>query len=141
MASYKKSATAESPSAPPAGFDPTTAKVVKQVTVPLHKLKVGDVIYVKVMKAIELAKEMRNKKPGDEDKKPPHLMQIIDLQTGALENIIIGMTLVDEFNDSYPGESYVGRGFKIAVLEQKQTTGGGGKRYNTYAITEIEIPE
>lgn len=122
------------------GFDPTTAAIIRVVTVPLHKLRAGDVLYCKALKAIYQAKPLKNDKDSD-DKEAPHMLDIVNLQTGELEQVICGASLIGIFEDEYPNNAYVGKGFKITVGDQKASKGGGGKRYNTYTVFEIALPQ
>jgi hypothetical protein len=122
-------------------FDPATAKVVKLLTLPLIKLRAGLTVYIKPLEPMFQAKPQKNVKEDDDAaKKPPTLMHVMDLETGELAQIIPGTILADIFNDDYPNQTYVGRGFKIVVGEQKAVQGGGGKRYNQYTVAEIELP-
>lgn len=120
-------------------FDPTTVTIKKVLTVPLIKLRAGMTIYVKALAAMFEAKPIKNAKEADKDKKAPTLLQVLDLETGALAQIILGTILADIFNDEYPQNAYIGKGFKIIVGEQKASQAGGGKRYNQYEVYEIEI--
>lgn len=129
------------PAAAKAAWDPTTAEVVKVLTLPLLKLRAGITIYIKPTEPMFQAKPQKNiKEDDDASKKPPTLMHCVDLQTGELCQIIPGSILADIFNDDYPNQTYVGRGFKIVVGEQKAVQGGGGKRYNQYTVSEIKLP-
>lgn len=123
-------------------FDPTTAEVVKLLTLPLIKLRAGITVYIKPVEPMFQAKPQKNAKPaeGEADKKPPTLMHVVDLETGELAQIIPGSILADIFNDDYPNNGYVGKGFRITVGEQKAVQGGGGKRYNQYTVAEIKLP-
>lgn len=135
-------ATATAAPATSAKWDPTTAEVVKVLTLPLLKLRAGLTIFIKPTEKMFQAKPQKNVKADSEDanKKPPTLMHCIDLQTGEQVQIIPGSILADIFNDDYPNDTYVGRGFKIVVGEQKAVQGGGGKRYNQYTVSEIKLP-
>jgi hypothetical protein len=128
------------PTASPRKFNPADAKVVKVLTLPLIKLRAGMVVYVQPLKAMYEAKPIKNAKPDDKDKKPPTLLDVVNLETGELAQIILGTVLADIFNDEYPQGAYVKKGFKIEVGEQKASQAGGGKRYNQYSVFEIELP-
>lgn len=124
-------------------WDPTTAEVIKVLTLPLIKLRAGLTVYIKPTEPMFQAKPQKNapkSEDGDGIKKPPTLMHCVDLTTGELAQIIPGTILADIFNDDYPNNTYVGRGFKIVVGEQKSVQGGGGKRYNQYTVAEIKLP-
>lgn len=119
-------------------------KIVRVVTVPLLKLKPGMTIYVLVRAAMHKAQPLKteqNPKDGEKAKEPPMLLDVVNLESGELQQVIPGAILVDILNDNYPTASYVGKGFQIAVSEQKASAGGGGRRYNTYNVSEIEVPQ
>lgn len=67
---------------------------------------------------------------------PPKLAHVVNLETGEVQQIIIGSILESELKDAYPEDGYVGKGFEIK--KQKPT---GNKRYAMYQIAEIELPE
>lgn len=141
-ASASAPAAAATATAAPAKFDPSKAKVLKLLTLPLIKLRAGLTIYIKALEPMFVAKANKKEEKGDdgEPRKPPTLMHVLDLESGELAQIIPGTILADIFNDDYPNQTYVGRGFKIVVGEQKSVQGGGGKRYNQYTVAEIELP-
>lgn len=118
-------------------------KVLKLVTLPLFKLKAGSEIFVKILDKAYKATPIKNEapaKPGEAPKEPPMLVNVLKLDTGELGQIIPGSLLIDILNDQYPNDSYVRKGFWIKVGDQKASAGGGGKRYNTYTVSEIELP-
>lgn len=123
----------------PAKFVP---KVIRQVTLPLFKLKPGSEIFVKILDKAYKAAALKGAAPkaGDPVKEPPMLINVLNLETGELGQIIPGASLLDTLNDTYPNDTYVRKGFWIKVGEQKASAGGGGKRYNTYTVSEIELP-
>jgi hypothetical protein len=140
-ASQQTSSTTAVPAVPSTRkFNPADLKVVKVLTLPLIKLRAGMVVYVQPLKAMYEAKPIKNAKPDDKDKKPPTLLDVVNLETGELAQIILGTVLADIFNDEYPQGAYVKKGFKIEVGEQKASQAGGGKRYNQYSVFEIELP-
>lgn len=125
----------------PAKFVP---KILKVITVPLLKLRPGMTVYIKVTEKMEKAAPLKHAAPpkdGEKAKEPPVVFKAVNLETGEVCQIIAGMLLYDTLNDNYPKETYVGKGFAITVNEQKASAGGGGKRYNTYSVSEIEVPK
>lgn len=140
-------AVASAPAAPaettaPAGPRKFVPKVLKVITLPLIKLRPGSELFVQVVSPMFLADAIKNPKPlkeGETAQKPPMLVNVMDLETGEAAQIIPGQILQDIFTDKYPKETYVGKGFWIKVGEKK---GGGGGRsgYNTYTVSEIEVP-
>ena len=129
------------PAGTPAKFVP---KVLKVLTVPLLKLRPGMTVYVKITDPMEKAAPLKHASPpkdGEKGKEPPTLIKCINLETGEVCQVIAGLILFDLLNDTYPKQSYVGKGFSLNVSEQKASAGGGGKRYNTYNVSEIEVPK
>lgn len=127
--------------AAPAKFVP---KILKIVTVPLLKLRPGMTVYLKIIDALKRAEPLKHvaaPTDGTKAKEPPVLFKAVNLETGEPVQCIAGTLLVDVFADHYPNDSYINKGFMITVNEQKASAGGGGKRYNTYAVNEIELPE
>jgi len=146
-------AKAQTPAAPSTVTTITTAntvaddgvfrpKVLKQVTMPLFKLRAGSEIFVKVTGKMFLSKPIKGDTPkdGEKPKEPPTLIPVVKLDTGEIGQIIAGSVLRDIFKDEYPNDSYVGKGFWIVVTEQKEAKVGGGRRYNNYTVSEIEVP-
>lgn len=123
---------------PPTKFVP---KVLKVITLPLLKLRPGSELFVKIVDKMYQADQQKNAKPDKDGKlpNPPMLVNVVNLETGELCQIIPGTILQDIFTDKYPNATYVNKGFWIKVGEKK---GGGGGRssYNTYTVSEIEVP-
>lgn len=132
------------PATPIATAAPTPAKfvpkVIKQVTQNLLKLRPGITVYILAREKMFESKPLKKQTEENKDKKPPTLLPVINLETGEAESIIVGDVLKDVFADEYPKDAYVGRCFMIAVKDQKASAGGGGRRYNTYNVVEIENP-
>jgi hypothetical protein len=116
-------------------------KVIKQVSVNLLKLRPGVQLWALFTAPMAVSKPLKNQSAEDKAKEPPTLLPIVNLESGEVQNIIVGSVLKDLLNDEYPNGSYVGRAFGIAVKEQKDAKAGGGRRYNNYDVVEIEVPE
>jgi hypothetical protein len=115
-------------------------KVKKLVTVPLLKTPDnGTPIYVRITSEIFDAKDTEGRTPraeGTQKKQPPKLAHVVNLETGEVQQIIIGTVLGSELNDQYPDNGYVGKSFEIKKLKP-----AGGKSYAMYQIAEIEVDE
>lgn len=137
--------TKPTPAQEPTVDQPTPAaspfKVIKQVSVNLLKIRAGMTVYVHVTGAMHVAKRLKKESAEDAKKELPTLLPVINLETGEVQEIIVGSVLKDLLDDEYPKNAYVGRGFQIAVKEQKDAKAGGGRRYNTYDVAEIALPE
>jgi len=114
-----------------------TPKVIKQVTMPNLKLEPGVPVYVKVTDPIYDGKE-RKAKEGEEQQKPPKIINVINLETGEANTLVCGAVVVSELDENYEGNSYVGKCFMIEKGKKKE--GAGGRGYFTYSIAEIEDP-
>jgi hypothetical protein len=118
-------------------FDPKKVKVVKQVTVPTLSPKPDAPIYVKMLGAIFVGKEIKSaKKPeeGGVEQKPADLALVVNLETGEEMHLICSAVFKANLQDTYPKDTYVGKAFRVAKLGKR-----AGKRYFDYAIAEIEI--
>lgn len=111
--------------------------VKKLVTVPLLKVPdTGVPVYVKVTSAIFQAKDTNGKTvdASGVKQKPPMLAHVINLETGEVQQIIVGTVLESELKEGYPDDKYVGLSFEIK--KHKPT---GAKKYAMYQISEIEV--
>lgn len=116
-------------------------KIIKQVSVNLMKLRPGVTVYALITGVMAISKPLKNQSDEDKKKEPPTLLPFVNMETGEVQNLIVGAVLKDLLNDEYPKDSYVKRGFMIAVKEQKDAKAGGGRRYNNYDVAEVEVPE
>lgn len=119
-------------------------KVLKVITVPQTKIRPGMELFLLIVAPIVRAPALKNapveKDSEGKEKLPPHLLRAVDLETGEITEIIPGTVLVDLMQETYPLNSYVGRSFQVKCNEQKAAKAGGGRRYNTYSVNEIETP-
>ena len=136
-----KSNTTSEPAAASSSPTPFIPKVLKQISTNLLKLRVGSEVFLKITAAMKVAPMSAKEaaKPEGERKQPPTLIDCVDLPTGETVTIIAGATLKDLLSESYPGDTYVGKGFWIKVIEKKDVQGGGGRSYNVYDVKEIAV--
>ena len=113
-------------------FDPKNVKVVKAVTRPTLSLTPHTPVYVRILKEIYVGKEIKGTEK-DADTKPADIADIINLETGKEQQLVIGAVVKANFEEAYPKASYVGKSFMITKLDKKE-----GKRYFNYEISEIE---
>lgn len=109
----------------------------KLLTKAALKLQVDKPVYVLIMSKIHEGSQ-RGKAQVDSDgkpKKPPMICDIIDLDTGEDCALICAEIIKTELTETYPNDSYVGKGFEITKQKRKE-----GKRYDPYGIAEIEVP-
>jgi hypothetical protein len=65
--------------------------------------------------------------------KPPYTCNIVNLETGEFQYLIMNAVLLSEIERGYPDNSYVGKSF---LIQRGKTI--TGKRYRGYKIVEIE---
>jgi len=123
--------------------DPTTPapkvskfKTKKLLTRALMKLVKGEPRYLLCEKPIYLGKEMPEKDPTKKPKDAAHILECLDLETGEEMQFLVPAVVQGVFKDTYPNESYVGKGFEITKMERQP-----GKGYDPYRVAEIEIPD
>lgn len=106
-------------------------KVAKVVTVPLLKFVIDQPIYVKITGPIFLGKET---KAASDSKKmePAHLCNVINLETGEEQQIIVAKVLHSVLDEEYPEQSYIGKCFELTKGAK-----GSGKSYNPYSVVEL----
>lgn len=108
-------------------------KVKKLVTVPLLKFVIDQPIYVKITSPIFLGKEVKGS--GDSSKmEAAHLANVINLETGEEQQIIIAKVVQGVLDEEYPNQGYVGKAFQLTKLAK-----GSGKRYNPYTVAELDV--
>lgn len=72
------------------------------------------------------------------DRKPPRLVDIINLETGQVMNMIAPAVLEGELEKTYPNDSYVGKTFRMVRLPMKKK-GSTGEGYSLWSVQEIHI--
>ena len=117
------------------GTDPR-ARSVRSVILPVLR-KVDNVpLYVEFVSAMRTSTvkaRVSKDKDGEKSMKPATVAEVINLETGEHANLICNTVLESNLTETYPGEGYVGKQFKIIQYEKAE-----GKRYKTFEITEIE---
>lgn len=120
--------------------------VAKHVTLPHFKLaEDGTPNYFKFLSAIEKGKDLeagkaRKAKDGDaketdEQMEAPDLMEVLDLATGELGQIIVNAVLKSNLEEKYPNNGYVDKMFLIRKLAAVKK---GSRKYYTFEILEIK---
>lgn len=114
-------------------------KIVRHVTMPTLKLVPGTPAYVKITEPIFEGKASKKKEGETEDKKPPKILNVINLETGEAMQLVCGAVVVSEILENYPDDKYVSKCFMIE--KGSKVDAGGGRGYFTYKISEIEEPK
>lgn len=69
-------------------------------------------------------------------RRPPTLVEVLDMDTGEMAQIIAATIIKTELSEAYPNDGYVGLGFEITKQKRKE-----GREYDPYSIVEVEVPE
>lgn len=104
--------------------------IKKRITMELFKLSKNEQ-YFKILGAMKQGEEVKNS-----NKQPPILIEVMNLETAAIGQIIAPKILESELTKHYPNDAYVGKCFALSVTPPVE----GGKKYNLVNITEIEDP-
>lgn len=112
-------------------------KTKKNLTKSLIKFVEGVTVYVKIQGAMFIGKEMKGRASNTEAKKEPAtLCDVVNLETGEEQQIILHAVVKSVFADEYPNDSYIGKGFSLTKMGKEP-----GKTYNKFKVEEIELPE
>lgn len=107
-------------------------KVKRNITLPLLKPAIDVPVYIKVTSPIFTGKAVQ--KAGDSPMEPAKLVNCIDLETGEEAQIIVPAVLSGIFEDEFPENAYVGKGFQITKHAKVS-----GKRYHPFSVAELEL--
>lgn len=105
-------------------------KVVKHVTMPTFKLANDIPLFVTIDDKIFTGKKLK----GEDKKEPAKIVNVTNLTTGEVGQIVLGTVLLSNLMETYPNDGYVGKSFQITKHSKV-----AGKEYNNYTILEIEI--
>lgn len=117
----------------PAPFVPKRKKLL---TRPVLKLIKEQPRYVLLQGRIYIGKEMKQRGAEDKKKEPAHLVDVVDLTTGELAQVIINAVPMSVLSEEYPNYGYVGRCFELTRQTRQE-----GKQYDPFKVEEIEIPD
>src|SRR5487761_605690 len=106
----------------------------KLLTVPVLKFKEGESRYVKITDAMHIGKPQKAKE-GEKAKEPATLANCVNLEDGAICQIIVSAVVKSVLVEEYPNDGYVGKCFSITKQGRNP-----GKQYNQFDIEEIEDP-
>lgn len=106
----------------------------KLLTIPVLKFKEGETRYVKITEAMHVGKPQKAKE-GEKAKEPAVLANCINLEDGAICQIIVSAVVKSVLTEEYPNDGYVGKCF--AITKQGRNP---GKQYNQFDIEEVEDP-
>lgn len=103
-------------------------KKVKNVTLPLFKLANNEPNYLRFDEPVFVGKVVVDKK------EPPTMANVTDLETGEQGQIILGSVLLENLNQHYPDNAYVGKSFEIVKHSPE-----GARKYSLWNVAEIEV--
>lgn len=115
-------------------------KKLRKVTLPVLKLPKDDERFLFIVGPMHIGKTTQNasgdaKDDGKKKMEPAMVAHALDMSTGEEGIIICPAVLQNELNSNYPGETYVDRGFSIALTRVPE------KRYNIVQLSEVEVPD
>jgi hypothetical protein len=125
------------PSTPAISF-----KRKKSITLSTLKFEVDKPLYVLLAGKLHEGKQRISRSgvvkldSSGNPRKPPTLVEVIDMTTGEVAQIIAATIINTEISENYPNESYIGLGFSIMKQKRKE-----GREYDPYEIAEVDIPE
>lgn len=109
-------------------------EVVKHVTRELLKPDFDTPVFIKIeSEMIHAVEDEKSRKGKNSDMAPPILMDVIELQTGAVSVMIVPAVLESELKDNYPENSYVNKCFRVQKIKLE------GKKYSGWKIQEIAV--
>ena len=127
-------ATKKNDAAPAATGTGRTYKTKKVLTVPVLKMALETPVHVRILDKMFVGKAQT---PSADSKQkamePATLVNVVNLDTGEANQLILGAALQGTLIDNYPKDGYVGLAFRIVKHDKAP-----GKKYNTYTVEEIE---
>lgn len=75
----------------------------------------------------------------DDSKGAATLVDVVDMETGEYGVHVVSTIEKRELAETYPGDSYVNRGFEIAITRVKETA--AGNKCNIVSISEVSVPD
>ena len=117
--------------------DGSRFKVAKQVTRTLLQQENETPFYIEIQSSIRLStippeySKFKNKDTGEATL--PDVCDVLNLETGELQVLIVNTVLGSELQRNYPDDGYVGRSFGVLRTKSEMD-----KRYYTYKIIELE---
>jgi hypothetical protein len=109
--------------------------VKKQLTRTVMREIIGTPYAVMFQGAIYQGEDLKSAKAGAVKMEPARLCDVLNLETGELQSLILYSVLEGEIHRAYPGDSYIGKSLLIRASRPE------GKRYRTYEIAEIEASD
>jgi hypothetical protein len=109
-------------------------KPIKLLTIPVLKLAQDQTRYVKITDKMHEGKPQKPDADG-KIKAPATLVNCINLEDGAVCQIVVSAVVKSVLEDEYPGGKYVGLCFAITKRARNP-----GKQYNPFDIVQIEDP-
>lgn len=103
-------------------------KVKNHITIPLLKFTNHVPVYVKFTAPTYTGRIV------DDKKEPPTMARVINLETGELNDIILGTVLISTLNENFPDDGYINKMFKIEKIAPE-----GTRAYSLWSVTEIEV--
>jgi len=111
-------------------------KVVKKVRVPTLKIDEDGEYFVKCLEGIQTKSTPSKGEDGVVRMKEIDTLRIVDLTTGAVQDVVVGAALKSTLLDFNGGNGqYIGCCFRIVKRKA-----AAGKRFKNYEVDQIEVP-
>lgn len=101
---------------------------IKSITKQLLKMENNRPYYLRIVGAMFAGKKI------EDQKEAATLVDVINLETGEENQIIVAAVLKGILNETYEGEAYVGKCFEIVKHRVADV------KYNTFNVSEIADP-
>lgn len=113
-------------------------QIIKHVTLPLLKPAIDVPVYIQVLKPMYIGKDVSAKSKNAEEKKkaPATLVDCINMETGELSQMIVPSVLKGIWEDDYPDDTYVNKGFMVTKQAKRE-----GKDYFPFSVAEIAVSQ
>lgn len=101
---------------------------IRSITKQLLKLENNRPYYLRLVGPMFLGKKI------DDQKEPATLIDVVNLETGEENQIIVAAVLKGILHETYEGDSYVGKCFEVVKHRIAEA------KYNTFNLSEIADP-
>ena len=107
---------------------------IRTVTLPVLKLDPKAPRYLMFIGPMHVGEAIKAGE-GKKQMEPATVAHAIDMETGEEGQLICSAMIKSQLERTYPGETYVGRGFELVSTKVPD------KRYNIVTIAEVAVPE
>lgn len=133
----KRGADTGAVAAPPSNRTdlPPGITIKRQVTMPSLVMKTpGEVRYLAIRDAMRVSNIKDKPDAHGKTRDPATVCTVVDIQTGENFTWLVPAVCKGNFNEVYPGDSYVGLAFRVENRGKRE-----GKRYTDFSLDEIAL--